>query len=82
MTTKGAILKAIREHCLSCCNGSSKEVDICEVGNNSTSSTGRCELFPYRIGKDPRPSKTRGFQKIACTESEEKAKNTISTGVQ
>ena len=60
MTTKGAILKAIRQHCLDCCNGSIKEVELCEVGNNPTSSIGRCVLYPYRFGSDPKPSK-KGF---------------------
>jgi len=63
MTTKGAILRAIRENCLSCCCGSVKEVETCNVGNNQTSSVRRCQLYPYRMGKDPLPSKTKGFKK-------------------
>lgn len=63
MTTKGAILRVIREHCLSCCNGSPKEVELCNVGNNPTSTIGRCQLYPFRLGKDPLPSKSRGFRK-------------------
>lgn len=69
MTTKGAILKAIREYCLSCCNDSSKEVELCNVGNNPTSTIGRCKLYPYRQGKDPLPSRKGRFTKTSTTES-------------
>ncbi len=66
MTTKGKILKAIREKCLDCCCGSCKEVKLCQVGNNPKGN--RCTLYPYRFGKDPEPSKNVGFAKIpSCT---------------
>lgn len=67
---KGAILKTIREYCLSCCNGSSKEVDDCAVGNNRTSTIGRCQLYPYRLGKDPLPSRSGNNLKSSTTECE------------
>lgn len=62
MTTKGTILKAIREHCLECCCGSPGEVVICAVGP-------KCQLFDYRMGKDPRPSRKGRFMKTLTTES-------------
>ena len=68
MTTKGAILKAIRENCLSCCNGSVKEVEICTVGDNQSSTIGRCQLYPYRMGKDPKPSRRGNIQNFPRTD--------------
>lgn len=53
MTTKGIILKAIRETCLDCCCGSINEVKTCAVGT-------KCSLYPYRMGHDPLPSR-KGF---------------------
>ncbi len=57
MTTKSIILKTIREYCLDCCNASAQEVEICKVGENKTSTIGRCKLYPYRKGKDPTPAR-------------------------
>lgn len=38
-------LRAIRQQCLDCCGGSTKEVRSC---------TGKdCSLYPYRFGKNP-----------------------------
>jgi len=36
-------LKAIRAHCLTCCNGSAQEVRLC--------SSTQCPSYPYRSGK-------------------------------
>lgn len=38
-------VKAIREKCLECSNGSIREVELCPV-------TG-CALYPFRFGKNP-----------------------------
>lgn len=38
-------VKAIREHCVDCCGGSSNEVKLCTVE--------KCALFPFRFGKNP-----------------------------
>ncbi len=38
-------VKAIREHCLDCCCGSSTEVKLCTVT--------KCALYPFRLGKNP-----------------------------
>jgi hypothetical protein len=54
MTTKAEILKAIRRKCTDCSGGQSSEVKLCPVR--------RCELWPFRLGIDPNPSKT-GFAK-------------------
>ena len=55
MTTKADILRAIRQKCLDCSCYQPNEVRLCPVT--------RCELWPYRFGRDPEPSKTRGFSK-------------------
>ena len=38
-------LKAVRRHCLSCCNGSSNEVKLCSAKS--------CPLWPFRHGHRP-----------------------------
>jgi hypothetical protein len=53
MTTKNTILKAIRKHCLNCCN-SPKEIELCPV---------ECSLKPFRFGSDPNPARTITFMK-------------------
>jgi hypothetical protein len=54
MTTKTEILKAVRRKCIDCSGGEMAEVRHCTVL--------RCELWPFRLGTDPNPSKT-GFAK-------------------
>lgn len=55
MTTKQTILKAIREHCLECCGGSTNAVRHCTV---KLPALQHCKLYPYRFGKDPDPART------------------------
>ena len=55
MTTKAAILQAIRSKCLDCSCYQPVEVRGCPVS--------ACGLWPYRFGVDPDPSRTRGFAK-------------------
>ena len=55
MTTKAAVLHAIRQKCLDCCCGQPGEVRECPVTT--------CDLWPYRFGRDPSPSQKRGFAK-------------------
>ena len=55
MTTKTAILHAIRHKCLDCCVYQPAEVRECPVST--------CGLWPFRLGMDPDPSRTRGFAK-------------------
>ena len=43
--SKKSPLKALRENCLECCNGSSKEVSLCPVTV--------CPSYPFRHGKNP-----------------------------
>lgn len=38
-------VKAIREKCLDCCNGSTLEVKECTCEN--------CPIYPFRLGKNP-----------------------------
>ena len=55
MTTKAAILSAVRAKCLDCSCYQPSEVRDCPVT--------ACDLWPYRFGSDPSPSKSRGFAK-------------------
>jgi hypothetical protein len=56
MTTKARVLHIIRAKCIDCCCGNRKEVALCTCIES-------CPLHPYRFGKDPKPSETRGFAK-------------------
>jgi hypothetical protein len=58
MTTNTELLHAIRKKCLDCCCFQPSEVREC------TAYT--CDLWPYRLGRDPNPSPTRGFAKSAA----------------
>jgi hypothetical protein len=55
MTTKAAILHAIRNKCLDCSCYQPIEVRECPLTT--------CGLWPYRFGVDPDPSPNRGFAK-------------------
>ena len=55
MTTKAAILQAIRQKCLDCSCDQPSEVRECPVTS--------CDLWDFRFGHDPSPSTTRGFAK-------------------
>ena len=55
MTTKSDVLKSIRAKCIDCSGGSKSEVSLCPCNT--------CELWPYRFGRDPEPSRRRGFAK-------------------
>ena len=55
MTTKAAILSAIRQKCLDCSCQQPGEVRECPVTE--------CDLWPFRFGRDPDPSPRRGFAK-------------------
>jgi hypothetical protein len=55
MTTKTAILQAIRHKCLDCSVYQPTEVRECPVST--------CGLWLFRLGVDPIPSRTRGFAK-------------------
>jgi len=50
MTTKAKILKDIRKNCIECSCGSEVEVRLC--------TDKKCPLYPYRMGTDPRPSRS------------------------
>ena len=53
MTTKAAILKAVRARCLDCSVHQPGEVARCPVTT--------CALWPFRFGRDPDPCRGRGF---------------------
>ncbi|MBB6411937.1 hypothetical protein HNQ71_004625 [Mesorhizobium sangaii] len=55
MTTKTAILQAIRQKCLDCSGCQPAEVRECPVST--------CGLWLFRLGMDPDPSRIRGFAK-------------------
>jgi hypothetical protein len=65
MTTKANILKIIRRKCLDCSVFQATEVRLCPAT--------ACDLWPFRFGTDPRPSKV-GFAKnpSACRGISEK----------
>jgi len=71
MTTKNAILKAIRINCLDCCCSSTKEIELCSV---------KCSLKPFRFGKDPSPSRRSNFIKSPLAQ-EEFLKNSGHAGI-
>ncbi len=52
MMVKAKILKTIRAKCLDCSCYQPQEIKFCPVQT--------CELWPFRFGKDPKPSR-RGF---------------------
>ncbi len=53
MTTKADILQAVRRKCLDCSCFQPAEVRECPVST--------CDLWPFRLGRDPDPSRSRGF---------------------
>jgi hypothetical protein len=55
VTTKSTILQAIRRKCLDCRCGQPGEVNKCHLTT--------CDLWPFRFGRDPDPSPSRGFAK-------------------
>ena len=55
MTTKTEILYVIRQKCLECSCDQPSEVRACRLT--------ACDLWPFRFGRDPVPSRTRGFAK-------------------
>ena len=55
MTTKSAILSAIRRKCLDCSCYQPSEVRDCRLT--------RCDLWPYRLASDPDPGPARGAAK-------------------
>jgi hypothetical protein len=55
MTTKADILHAIRQKCLVCSCYQPSEVRTCHLT--------ACALWPYRMGRDPEPARSRGFGK-------------------
>jgi hypothetical protein len=59
VTTKADILQAIRRKCLDCSCDQPSEVRECPVT--------ACDLWPFRFGHDPAPSRTRGFAKHPLT---------------
>lgn len=58
MTSKSAVLKAIRHKCIDCCVGQFGEVRLCPRQT--------CDLWPFRFGMDPEPSKTGFAKNPAC----------------
>ena len=65
-------MAAIRQHCLECCGGSSKEVERCTAPG--------CNLYPYRFGKDPNRAPASEKQREAARRNIRKALNQRSRG--
>lgn len=57
MTTKASLIKIVRLKCIDCSVGQLAEVRNCNII--------RCELWPFRLGMDPEPSKPRGIAKAS-----------------
>ncbi len=55
MTTKAAILHAVRQKCLDCSCYQPPEVRDCRLMG--------CSLWPFRLGSDPSPGPARGCAK-------------------
>ena len=55
MTTKADILQAIRRKCLDCSCFQPSEVRNCHLTT--------CDLWPYRLARDPDPGPARGAAK-------------------
>ena len=72
MTTKTGILHAIRQKCLDCSCFQPGEIRNCLVT--------RCALWPYRMGRDPEPSQTRGFAQASAYTGESNEGATATTG--
>ena len=62
MTTKADVLQAIRRKCLDCSCFQPAEIQKCPVTT--------CDLWPFRFGRDPEPSRTRGFAKSSVYTSD------------
>lgn len=76
MTTKTALLKAIRTHCLECCGGSYQDVENCTAGPNARSPNYICGLWDFRLGKDPEgPSEAMKEKGRRMSASRQKAPN-------
>jgi len=71
VTTKSTILKEIRRHCLECCCGSTKEVELCRVN---------CQMKPFRSGLDPNPSRMNNIPKSPLAQ-DEFFKNSVHEGI-
>jgi len=59
-------LRAIREKCIDCSGGSTKEVKLCVIPD--------CPLYPFRLGKNPSRvgigNRKPEFLKKSCAEIE------------
>lgn len=60
MTTKADVIKTIRTFCIECSGGSLMEVRLCPIK--------RCPLYPFRMGKDPNPTRTWPGEKAKAPE--------------
>lgn len=66
MTTKTDLLKVIRTKCVDCTCDQVKEIRTCHISD--------CVLWPYRMGLDPTPSRSRNNLQFTSTEREKSEK--------
>jgi hypothetical protein len=52
MTTKTELLRKIRKNCVECNGGKPTGIEECTMEL-------KCPLWPFRMGKDPEPSRVR-----------------------
>ncbi len=65
MTTKATILRAIHANCIDCAGGSPVEVRRCALRT--------CQLWEFRLGRDPQPSRCGNACRFVKTTSQEHA---------
>ena len=62
MTTKGELLRKIRQHCSECMGGPMASEDIWPIENQkdvADCTAPECAFYDFRFGKDPRPNKRK-----------------------
>ena len=77
MTTKAELLKVIRQQCSECFGAKPNSWPVPNPSDIERCSSPACSLYPYRLGKDPSPSKGRkgnasNFRKFRGTERSKK----------
>lgn len=70
MTTKATILQTIRQKCLDCSCHQPREVRNCRLT--------RCDLWRFRMGRDPNPGRARGAAKSSLPRVDSKEAEALS----
>lgn len=70
MTTKKRMLTVIHGYCVECLGGHVQDVAICTAP--------KCQLFPFRMGRDPNPCTTKGRHLIRAFEAKKACVEDVS----